>query len=391
MADYTKKDRAKIIPVHANRGFWNSLFHADVKKIEFIISGNKQNDNISQNSKSVMWNVSQWKIWNVLGIYQSVRVESDFADGFLSYNRFLKSNRSYALVLESPIALVHYQPGRARSLLGKRHLKRSFMDKNLRSIVCLNHACRDTLTKYYTIPNSIEVTQIYPYVKDSIADTAFERKIDSPVIHCLYVSSQFYLKGGAELVAAIEENKWDKNKRLHFDIITKLDSLEQQTLDKLRGLSNVSLYDFHFTKEELNAFYEKANILIHMTRMDSFPLTLLEALKYGCAFIAADVYAISEIVKNEYNGFVQEPPVRYWNADNTLNVRLKRKEKKRLYHNYVERSVVRFLSEKINDLLEDKNKLTEYQKNSLALSKTVFADEKTLEAWSDVLYRNKEG
>ncbi len=390
MVDDTKKKTVKIIPVHANRGFWNSLFHADVKNIEFIISEKRQNDNISQNSKSIMWNLSQWKIWNVLGVYQSVRTESDFADGFLSYNRFLKTNRPYVLVLESPIALVHYQPKRACSILGKRNLKRSFIDTNLKSIVCLNKACFETIPKYYNIPKSLEIKQIYPYVKDEITNTEFEKKINSSVIHCLYISSQFYLKGGGELLDAIEKNEWDKNKKLHFDIITKLDSLERQTLDKLRGLSNVSLYDFTFTKNELNAFYEKANILIHMTRMDSFPLTLLEALKYGCSFLATDVYAINEIVKNDYNGFLLEPPVRYWNADNTLNARLKRKRKNHLYNNYVEGSVVKFLSEKISFLLENKKALIEYQRNSIRLSETTFANKQIIEAWSKALYMDKE-
>ena len=57
----------------------------------------------------------------------------------------------------------------------------------------------------------------------------------------------------------------------------------------------------------------KADVLIHPTYVETFGMVALEALSHGLAIITTDVYALSEIVIDQINGRVLEPPVSIWN------------------------------------------------------------------------------
>jgi glycosyltransferase involved in cell wall biosynthesis len=56
--------------------------------------------------------------------------------------------------------------------------------------------------------------------------------------------------------------------------------------------------------DEKSSFFERADIFIHPTLNDCFPLVILEAMQYGLPVISTDEGAIPEIVKNDYNGFL---------------------------------------------------------------------------------------
>lgn len=369
----------KVKIVKANRGFWNDLFNVKSDKITFVNKNISSSELISENSKKLLWRLSQIRIFDLLGVFQQIKVESGTENGFFSYNRFLKTNKPYLLAVENPTAMVHYHPRRALSILGKHNLKKVFSG-NLKTIVCLSKACMNTLNVYYSIPPQINVMQVYPLIKDSITSNEIKSKINSPCINCLFISSQFYLKGGRELIEAIKRNHWNKED-IHFDIITAINSLEPETLNDIKKFDNVNLYDYSFSKKELNDFYKKANVFINLTRKDSFSLVTLEALKYGCAFITTDLYAIREMVKEGYNGFLKLPVIKYWNDDGTMNTSLSQKDKIKLASNYYDQEMLEFLSDKMNMLIKDRKVLGDMQYNSFKLANTVFDYDKCKEEW----------
>ena len=135
----------KIKVLRANRGFWNDLFDSDIEGVEFIRESIRQTEDISKHSRNFMWTISQLKLLDYLGIYQTVIPHYDEEDAFFSYNRFVKSSKPYILAVENPTALVHYHPKRAKSYLGKYHLRKSWHDENLRAVVCLSKACQSTM------------------------------------------------------------------------------------------------------------------------------------------------------------------------------------------------------------------------------------------------------
>lgn len=370
-----------VKPIHANRGFWNELFSAKWDSIVFKCSDNIVTDDITKKGKSLLWKLSQLNVLDLLGIYQTIKVNTE-DDIILSYNRFICSNVPYVLVVENPTAMVHYHPKRAKSFLGKRKLKKTFAKENLKTIICLSDACKEGLFKYYQIPDHIKVKRIYPYV--SVEDGGSLSRKSSGVLECLFVSSNFNLKGGSELVEAIIRNQWCDDSRIHFNIITKIEELDKEEKRKIKTCSSISLYDYNFSKSELKEFYEKANVFIHLTRMDSFSLVILEAMKHGCAIIATDLYAIGEMVENEYNGFLCEPTSKYWNEDKTLNEAITKADKAMLYSSMCDEVIIDFISEKLNYLLLNYSKMQEMGANSLKLARTKFASNKIISEWEEV-------
>ncbi len=370
--------------VRANRGFWKDLFETKIPNVNFVQENIVLTEDIRKNSKKILWKMSQLKILDLLGIYQQIKIRDNNYDVYFSYNRFLKANRSYVLAVENPTAMVHYHPKLSRGLIGHMNLKKTFKNKNLKTIVCLSQACLSTMDYYYDIPKDIKLMQIYPYVKDCISKEEFSKKLESNNINCLFISSNFYLKGGSELLQAIKDNCWDNNSNLHFDIITKISDLEPETLKIINTLKNVSLYDFKFSKEELNQFYKKANIFINLTRNDSFSLVTLEALHFGCAFITTAMYAIKEMVIDDYNGYLTSPTIKVWNDDNTRNEKLSPKDIKKLYSNYIDNQKVIYLTQKLNYLIENQKKLKIMEQHSYELSKSKFSSESIKNKWKNV-------
>lgn len=53
-------------------------------------------------------------------------------------------------------------------------------------------------------------------------------------------------------------------------------------------------------------YFSRANIFIHPTLDDAFPLVVLEAMQYGLPIIATDEGSLSEIVENGINGYIVE-------------------------------------------------------------------------------------
>ncbi|GLG89816.1 glycosyltransferase family 4 protein [Sellimonas catena] len=375
----------KIKVLRANRGFWNDLFDSNIEGVKFIRESIRQTEDISKHSRNFMWTVSQLKLLDYLGVYQTVIPHYDEVDAYFSYNRFVKSSKPYILAVENPTALVHYHPKRSRSYLGKYHLRKSWNDSNLKAVVCLSKACQSTMKYYYDIPENLPIYQIYPYVQDSINEDELEQKVNNNNINCLFISSQFYLKGGGEVIEAIERNKWYLNDKIEFNIITKLDQLDEQIKTKIGKMPNVKLWDFSFTKKQLNKFYKNANIFINLTRMDSFSLVTLEALHYGCAFISTDMYAIKEMVQDMYNGFTVKSPSMYWNQDNTLNENLSKEEKSNLSGPKIDEQIVDFLSEKLNIFIENPNILKEMQINSFNMANGEFSQKSIKDKWERII------
>lgn len=375
----------KIQVLRANRGFWNDLFDSNIEGVEFIRESIRQTEDISKHSRNFMWTVSQLKLLDYLGVYQTVIPHYDEVDAYFSYNRFVKSSKPYILAVENPTALVHYHPKRSRSYLGKYHLRKSWNDSNLKVVVCLSKACQSTMKYYYDIPENLPIHQIYPYVQDSINEDELEQKVNNNNINCLFISSQFYLKGGGEVIEAIERNKWYLNDKIEFNIITKLDRLDEQIKTKIEKMPNVKLWDFSFTKKQLNEFYKNANVFINLTRMDSFSLVTLEALHYGCAFISTDMYAIKEMVQDMYNGFTVKSPSMYWNQDNTLNENLSKEEKLNLSGPKIDGQMIDFLSEKLNIFVENPNILKEMQINSFNMANGEFSQKSIKEKWKKII------
>lgn len=249
----------------------------------------------------------------------------DGYDRFISYNRFTHLDQSYYIVLENPYALVHYADRRNCHYITKKRLNKCFNDENLKGIICLSKACKDSLKNIYNVPSNVRIEQAYPIITDG----EFEKKYDGDV-HCLFIASEFYLKGGNEVVEAYTRLKEDGLKGITLTIITPFEKLSPKTMSDIKRLG-IELKDYKLTKNEIKDEYKKTHILLNPTKMDSFSLVTLESMKYGCAYIGTDLYAIPEMVINNETGYLTSDKYSPWDQNNLFihkkHVELRKQEK----------------------------------------------------------------
>lgn len=379
----------KIFVATKTRGFLLELFNSNIKNTEFVYDKNKMYETNSK-GKTILSKLIKSRVADQLGVIQRIKVEDEKCKVAFSYNRFLKTNKKYIIYLENPLAVVHYSTGRNKTILGKMKLKKYFDDTQLNSIICLSKACFETLNTFYSIPNRIKLEQIYPLIhankltsKESIKDKCYRENMQ-----CVYISSNFNLKGGKEILECFRKLKESGINNIKLKVVTKIDSLDATTLAEINQNSNIELNEFNFSKEELNLLYNESSILLNPSRQDSFSLVVLEAMKSGNTIISTDLYAIPEMVEDNYNGYLTHPKFRFFNYDNLPNEAVWNNRNKTIYSDFIDNNIVNFLYEKLVFLNSNRNELERLSLNSYTKSMTgEFSETYIKDKWEKIIQK----
>ena len=287
------------------RGFFRHMSHR-ISCVEFVESENYYETSTFLNK--VKSKLIRHHALNLLGIFQIVHAKGKMCDAYGSFNRFLDADKPYFIYLENPLALYHYTIGRIGYKFGRERFRRCLYDPKLKYIACMSDACRDTFEKInMPLPEHIRMKTIYPYVPANphISLEKIENKSKSEYMECLYCvqGSRFVSKGGLEILSAYE-NLRKKGVKIHLTVITKISDLDVDVKQRLLNSLGVSSHDFTYTYEELESVYANANVLLQPSSDDSFGLTVLEAMKGGCAVICSRMYAFPEMVEDGVNGYI---------------------------------------------------------------------------------------
>lgn len=368
------------------RGFLKHLNHSS-RNIKFIESQNYYETNSLMNS--LKSRIIRLRILNLLGIFQVVDVQEKECDCYASFNRFLKTDKPYFIFLENPTALYHYTLGRNKSYLGNKKFKKCLNDPHLKYIVCMSKACEESYERINgQLPSSVKMTTIYPLVpkNESIKVEDIIKKSQRKSVECLYCVQgiRFVSKGGLEVLSTFDNLK-AQGMNINLTVITKLSDLDKKILNRLQNNKNIKLYDYTLSYNELVKIYENTNILVQPSSDDSFGLTILEAMKSGCAIIASKLYAFPEMVIDEYNGYLIEPKYWFFDKNNIPNPKVWNHRKKTIYSKKESKILVDSLMEKITKLYDDREKLEEFSTNSLLLANTKFGVDRISNEWEKVL------
>lgn len=377
--------RIKVKVATSNiRGFLAGLFEYPFQRIEFVCS-QKNVYQVFHRHKQLLYYIYRRFCWIVP--FQIIKVSNEGQDINFSYNRFLKSDQPYVIYLENPSALVNYSWQLLLRNKFSRRIKKCLSDKNLKAIICMSQACRETLSLYYQIPEHIKIDMIYPLIRE---DPHWDigrvcAKVETEKIECLFVSQEFRLKGGEDVVETILRLK-KENCPIHLTIITKQDNISTKYREKIFGSKCIDVVEFGMDKEQLNGFYKKAAILLHPSRWDSSALVVLEAMKYGCALITTDLYALKEMVSDGINGYLLKPYYRDWNEDNTPNIEVAYHHNKTISSGFIDEDLIDNMYRIIKDLNYDRQQLKKICVNSY--EKAVygaFSEASISEAWKSLL------
>lgn len=352
------------------RGFLLDLFTYKNPNFQIEYENNDEFEIIKTNKQKLLRIFNNSKL-DFLGLFTTLKTDNK-ADYLLSYNRFIQSKdgQKYSIILENPTALVNYSDTKMYSSRTKKKLGKLFSDPNLVAIVCMSDCCYRSMEIFYpSFQIEDKLFQIYPMIKDagSINETFLKEQSRNETLNVLYISSNFTLKGGEDIIRSFKELSRSKIS-MKLTIITKVDNLTQNQKNQIEKLKNIKLVNFSLSRDELVEYYRTANILINPSRMDSFSLVTLEAIKYGCAIISSDIYAIKEMVIEGINGFLQSPKFNYWNSDGSINHYIKMNPHKTYDSEYIDEEMIEFITNRLMELNENRDKLSTFQINSYKLS-----------------------
>lgn len=140
-------------------------------------------------------------------------------------------------------------------------------------------------------------------------DTSIEKIREENIPHLLFLSNLMVSKGVFVLLDALKIVS-DRGVDFRCDIVgSESKEISRQRLSDeiiIRGLRSKITYHGRKTGEEKKQRLMNADVLIHPTLDDCFPLVLIEAMQYGLPIVTTDEGGIPDMVENGNNGLICE-------------------------------------------------------------------------------------
>lgn len=228
--------------------------------------------------------------------------EAEQADYLYTWGCIPRGTRKpYVLEMDNPYCICYYNMFWFHFL--KPVWKRILLNKRLKSIVCISEACKKSIEVEFGSKIASKVKVVYPYIEKH------ERKIDqNRAVEFLFVSTQFYLKGGRETIEAFKMI-YENTKEFHLTVVTHLAEIPKDD----KRLPFVTFVEANLDKKKLHEeYFSKADVFILPSYQDSFGMVYLEAISFGLPIIATRMYAIPEMVVDGENGVLVDTPIKYF-------------------------------------------------------------------------------
>ena len=187
--------------------------------------------------------------------------------------------------------------------------------------------------------------------------TKLKRK-RSDKIRISFIGRGFYEKGGNDLQEAFKilNKKYPGKVSLKYKgIVPKNKKLKLSNVKYLENISD--------PKEFYEEIFGDCDIYVQPTTVDSYGVSIQEAMSTGLPIVCTDDFTLPELVKDGYNGFLVKSPINWY--DYRFNLDKYVKDVKKPHP-----ETVRELVEKISILIEDEKLRRKMGKNSFTLVST---------------------
>ncbi|TFV97415.1 glycosyltransferase family 1 protein [Algoriphagus kandeliae] len=162
---------------------------------------------------------------------------------------------------------------------------------------------------YSDVEDFVPMSRVY-FCPNGIPDLGFSeshhKEVEKKLIHILFLSNLIKSKGVLDLLKACEILK---NKGLNFKCTLaggegdiSVEELNKQ-INQLNLRDRVQFIGKVFGEEKIRIL-QKADVFIHPTHEDCFPLVLLEAMQAGLPIVSTKEGAIPEIIEEGVNGLL---------------------------------------------------------------------------------------
>ena len=208
--------------------------------------------------------------------------------------------------IDNPWSLVGYN--RRAMPLYRFVIERILLSSRCKEIRCLSEACRKSLKALFGEAVYRKAEVHYPCT--DLRVNYVESRHDERPCRFLFVGTQFEIKGGAALLRACKIVA-DACPEASFCLITHL---PPQYRELAYTVPNCKVLPANLSRDMVIEQMRQSDVLVHPSFMESFGMVLLEAIRCGLGVITTDMYASSEMVINEKNGFIVKPPISPWNG-----------------------------------------------------------------------------
>ena len=193
------------------------------------------------------------------------------------------------------------------------------------------------------LENKMEV--VYP-AKKVIPD--FKKKYNKiPVI--LWIGRRFFEKGGKTVLHVFDK----LDGKVDFELIIK-GPVPEELKEKYKGKKNIKFLDTEdYVSYDWKKLYEKADILLYPTNLDSLGNSFFDAMNHKIPIVTGDVFSAPEIVEDGVNGFVINHPMK-WHDENFQPIYDVGKYVEKL-DGFYDEDYVNALAEKVEILIKNKN------------------------------------
>ena len=132
-----------------------------------------------------------------------------------------------------------------------------------------------------------------------LSNSILSNKRSDSQITFLFVGRFDEVKNVPLLIRAYEQSK-NTNSKLYICGFGKEESIITSLIDNSSKRNNII---FIGKTDNVDEIYQKSDVLCLVSKREGMPITVLEGIKHGLAFITSNVGGINTFVKNNFNGF----------------------------------------------------------------------------------------
>lgn len=270
------------------------------------IANNRQGVQVSQSEATSRNFVRSWKqVFPLLNLKRRPKDAPPNATIYV-WGGLILTGR-FIVEIDNPWSLVGYNVPAMR--IYRYFIKNILLSDRCLEIRCMSNACRLSLQHLLGREVFDKAKIHYPLAGIDVMPIN-GLKNPSQKVRLLFIGSQFEIKGGKALLDAYRMAK-ACNPNISLLIVTHLPIHFREIVNSIK---DVELSPPTFTRSQVYDLMQNSDILVHPSYMESFGMTILEAMANGMAVIANDIYAISEMVADGMNGALLEAPITKWNG-----------------------------------------------------------------------------
>lgn len=228
--------------------------------------------------------------------------------------------------------------------------------KGLSALYCISNDGKNYVARYPFAHCKVEVARLG--TADSGIEMAEEHSTEEHkplIVSCSRISPEKRIEKIIDALALInDEIEW-----IHIGGGDQIDALKQYAQQKLGSKGNIT-YELagNMSNDEVIDFYKNHYVdgFVNVSSVEGIPVSIMEACSFGIPIIATDVGGTSEIVTDQFNGYLIPS-----DFDNEL------------------------LASLIMRLMKDKEQAERFRKNARAEWENEFNEERNYKAFADTL------